>query len=95
MNELTHPAAPRNLGNNGMLEIGELLILLLEIANEFLGAVLVETARADTTFRFPLRSVLSNQIENPVFQFLWGMEAPAFHGGVTQRTIDLGHAVVS
>src|ERR1051325_11412807 len=47
MHELTDAPAPRDLRDHRVLDLRQLLILGLEVSDELLGAVLLETARAD------------------------------------------------
>src|SRR5439155_23425139 len=89
------PFAMRKLRDDSVLDLRELLVFRLEVADELLSAVLLETVAADAALRFPFRPILPDQIEDPVFQLLGGRQRAALHPRIAQRTAHLRHAVVS
>src|SRR2546426_2542824 len=74
-----------------MLELRKLLILSFEIADELLRAIRLEAVRANAALRLPLRTILPDQIQNPVFQLLRGRQGSALHQTVTQGAIHFRH----
>jgi hypothetical protein len=66
----THSAAPRDLRDDRMLDLRELPVFGLEIADELLGAILLQARGADAALPLPLRTVRLDEIDDAILELL-------------------------
>src|SRR5258705_13941126 len=89
--DAAHAAAPCDLRDDRVLNLRELPVLGLEIADELLGAILLQTVHADAALRLPLRTVRLDQVNDAILELLRRAQGAAVHRRIAERASHLRH----
>src|SRR2546422_2726683 len=91
VHQLRHATAARDLRHQRLLDLRHLLVFGLEVVQELLGPVLLETLAADPSRRLPLRPLPFDDLEDLVLHLLRRYQPAAVDGALAQGAVELGH----